>query len=62
MNIFQYMDSFSPRLPSNTSLISLSSIDMSLIWDSQASQNTSRFSLAILLDGCSVKVSAAEII
>lgn len=56
------MDSFSPRLPSNTSLISLSSIDMSLIWDSQASQNTSRFSLAILLDGCSVKVSAAEII
>ena len=40
----------------------ISSVDMSLLWDSQASQNTSRFSLVILLDGCNVKVSAVEVI
>ena len=53
---------FSPHFPSNASLISLSSVDMSLLWDSQASQNTTRFSLMILLDGCNVKGSAVEMI
>ena len=51
-----------PRLPSKTSLISLSSRAMSQSWDSQASQNTSRFSLAILLDGWRANVWAAEMI
>lgn len=51
-----------PRFPSKTSLISLSSRAMSQSWDSQASQNTSRFSLAILLDGWRASVWAAEMI
>lgn len=59
---FYLYTAFLPLLPSNTSLISLNNTDMSLNWDSQASQNTSRFSFAILLDGCNASVSAAEII
>lgn len=51
-----------PRRPSNTSLISRSSSTMSHSCDSQASQNTSRFSLAILLDGWRASVWAAEMI
>lgn len=51
-----------PRLPSKMSLISFSSRAMSQSWESQASQNTSRFSLAILLDGWRANVWAAEMI
>ncbi len=51
-----------PLRPSNTSLISFSRVAMSHSWDSQVSQNTSRFSLAILLVGCRARVCAAEMI
>lgn len=51
-----------PLRPSNTSLISFRRMAMSHSWDSQASQNTSRFSLAILLVGCRARVCAAEMI
>lgn len=45
--------------PWQTSFTSLTSTDKSLICVSQASQNTSTFSLAILLDGYMAKVCAA---
>lgn len=51
-----------PRLPSKTSLISRSSRAMSQSCDSHPSQNTSRFSLAILLDGWRARVWTAEMI